>query len=253
MKLPKIDIVSYNGDRLRWNEFWDSFECTVHKNTNLSETEKFSYLRSKLSGEATFAVSGLALSNENYDVAVTVLKERFGNNQEVKDLHYHEMINLQPANNNTYNLRFLLDKIQRHLRSLEVLEQDINQDVFVSMVKPKLPQEVLHQLKIMNGANNKWTTLKLIETLRDYVVARDKSKMKSKPTESNTKTFGAKYKPVNDHEQSRGDKTHGIHSDIKSNAGRHGPVHVTSAEISNDQELIQSDPTSCPQNQKGNN
>ena len=88
----------------------------------MSKTKKFSYLRSKLSGEAARAVSGLALSNENYDVAVTVLKERFGNNQEVIDLHYNEMINLQPANNNTYSLRLLLDKIQRHLRSLEVLE-----------------------------------------------------------------------------------------------------------------------------------
>ena len=32
-----------------------------------------------------------------------------------------------------------------------------------------------------------------------------------------------------------------------------GPVIRESKKISNDQELIQSDPTSCPQNQKGNN
>ena len=30
-------------------------------------------------------------------------------------------------------------------------------------------------------------------------------------------------------------------------------IHIQSKKISNDQELIQSDPTSCPQNQKGNN
>ena len=30
-------------------------------------------------------------------------------------------------------------------------------------------------------------------------------------------------------------------------------VHLQSKKISNDQELIQSDPISCPQNQKGNN
>ena len=53
VKLQKIDIVSYSGDRLKWNEFWDSFECTVHKNSRLSNIEKFSYLISKLSGEAT--------------------------------------------------------------------------------------------------------------------------------------------------------------------------------------------------------
>ena len=74
-------------------------------------------------------MSGLALSNENnvaVTVLVTVLKARFCNIQEVIDLHYNEMINLQAAYNNTYSLRFVLDNIQRHLRGLEVFEQDIN-------------------------------------------------------------------------------------------------------------------------------
>ena len=31
------------------------------------------------------------------------------------------------------------------------------------------------------------------------------------------------------------------------------PEHLQSKKIGNDQELIQSDPISCPQNQKGNN
>ena len=30
-------------------------------------------------------------------------------------------------------------------------------------------------------------------------------------------------------------------------------MHMKSKKLSNDQELIQSDPISCPQNQKGNN
>ena len=34
----------------------------------------------------------------------------------------------------------------RHLRSLEVLRQNINQDVFVSMIRAKLLEDVLLQL-----------------------------------------------------------------------------------------------------------
>ena len=36
-------------------------------------------------------------------------------------------------------------------------------------------------------------------------------------------------------------------------ANSYKPRHEKSKKMSNDQELIQSDPTSCPQNQKGNN
>ena len=60
------------------------------------------------------------------------------------------MINLQPAANRTSSLRFLLDTMERHIQSLEVLKQNINQDVFVSIFQAKLPEEVLLQLEILS-------------------------------------------------------------------------------------------------------
>ena len=59
---------------MRWKEFWDTFEATVDNNQNLTDIEKLNYLNSKLMGEAKSAVSGIMLSNENYGVAVTLLK-----------------------------------------------------------------------------------------------------------------------------------------------------------------------------------
>ena len=32
LKLPKLDMLAFSGDKLKWNEFWDSFESAVHKN-----------------------------------------------------------------------------------------------------------------------------------------------------------------------------------------------------------------------------
>ena len=66
VKLPKLEIPCFSGEKLKWAEFWDSFEAAVHLNTSLSEVEKLNYLMSKLSGEAENSVSGIQLSNENY-------------------------------------------------------------------------------------------------------------------------------------------------------------------------------------------
>ena len=99
----------------------------------------------------------MTLSKENYDVAIGILKDRFDNEQEVIDLHYSKMINLTPATNKTSSLRYLLDSMEKHLRSLEVLKQNIDQDVFVSLIRAKLLEEVLFQLKILHGTKNKWT------------------------------------------------------------------------------------------------
>ena len=184
VKLPKLDMISYSGDKLKWAEFWDAFENAVHSNKKLSNIEKFNYLKSKLTGEAHRAILGLTLSNENYGVAIDILKERFGNEQVIIDLHYSQLINLSPASNKTSSLRSLLDQVEKHLRSLEVLKQNVNQDVFVSMIRSKLPEDVLLQLEMLKGAKRKWTVFSLRDKVLEYIVAREHSERKGNPSEN---------------------------------------------------------------------
>lgn len=127
---------------------------------------------SKLVGEARSAIAGLALSNENYAVAIKIMKERFGNIQETIDLHYNRLISQRPASDSIEGLRRLLDTLDKHFRSLEVLEQNINQDVFVSVIKSKLPSNVLLHLEIQKGSKENWNVLSLRDLLNEYVVAR---------------------------------------------------------------------------------
>ena len=175
VRLPKLEIPSFNGDTLRWTEFWDSFEATIHRNSSLSDVEKLNYLMSKLSGQAKNSVSGILLSNENYAVAVELLKERYGDTQAVVTSHYTELINLKSASNNPKGLRNLYNKIEGHLRSLKALSQDTEQDVFISMITAKLPKDVLTQLELQKGARTKWTVGELRESLNDYISARERS------------------------------------------------------------------------------
>ena len=39
VRLPKLEILSFSGDKLKWSEFWDSFSASVHKNTSISDIE----------------------------------------------------------------------------------------------------------------------------------------------------------------------------------------------------------------------
>ena len=94
---------------MKWKEFWDTFESTIDQNTELSDTEKMHYFNSKLSGEAKNAVAGIMLSDENYSIVTTVLKERFEDNQVVLHNHYIELINIYPATSTSKGLRFMHD------------------------------------------------------------------------------------------------------------------------------------------------
>ena len=179
IKLPQLEMPIFNGDKMKWTEFWDTFETTIDKNESLSDVEKLKYLNSKLIGEAKLAVSGLLLSNENYKVAKELLKERFGDQQTVINAHYTEMINLFSASNNTRSLRALYDQIEKNLRSLEALKQDINQNVFISMVTSKIPKDVLIQLKLQKGSKCEWSVSKLRELFNEYISARERAEQQA--------------------------------------------------------------------------
>ena len=184
VRLPKLEIPSFSGETLKWTEFWDSFEATIHRNTSLSDVEKLNYLMSKLSGQAKNSVSGIQLSNENYAVAVELLKERYGDTQAVVTSHYTELINLKSAPNNPQGLRNLYNQIERHLRSLKALAQDTEQEAFISMITAKLPKEVRTQLELQKGARTKWTVSELRERFNDYISARERSEQHTSSTKT---------------------------------------------------------------------
>ena len=52
MKLPKLNLRRFNGDPRNWFPFWDSFERAIHKRKDLTERDKFDYLKGLLDGEA---------------------------------------------------------------------------------------------------------------------------------------------------------------------------------------------------------
>ena len=61
-----------------WQTPWDSFTAAVDAYSDLSLVQKFSNLRAQLQGDAARAISGVPLTDDNYEHSVSFLKERFG-------------------------------------------------------------------------------------------------------------------------------------------------------------------------------
>ena len=176
VKLPELEFPVFDGDKMKWREFLDFFKVAVDQNKWLSEIERFCYQKSKLTGEASQAISGLSMSNENYRIAKTLIIERFEDTQFVTHRHYTDLISLTPATNSSKGLRIIYDKIESHMRSLEALKQDINHDIFVSIISSKIPKDVFIQMELQKGSRNKWSVNKLRELIYKYVCATERAK-----------------------------------------------------------------------------
>ena len=78
VKLPKLDVPTFDGNIVHWKQFWDQFSVSVHNRTNLSSAEKIVYLQHAIKdGSARNAIEGLSHSGDNYEEAVECLKSRF--------------------------------------------------------------------------------------------------------------------------------------------------------------------------------
>ena len=95
VKLPKISLPRFSGNPLKWSGFWDSFNSAVHNNPELSEVEKFNYLRSLLEGSAHDAIAGLMLSSTNYKEAIKILNKRFGDKQVIISKHMESLLGIE--------------------------------------------------------------------------------------------------------------------------------------------------------------
>ena len=101
VKLPKLTLKKSNGDLTKWTTFWDTFESAIETNPDLTDIDKFNYLNSLLEGPAFEAVSELKLTAANYTEAITILKRRFGNKQQIVNKHMDVLLNIEAVTSHT--------------------------------------------------------------------------------------------------------------------------------------------------------
>lgn len=87
LKLPVIKLPLFGGSYTEWATFYDSYHSLVENNENLSNVEKFHYLKSCLLGEAKQVVDGLIVTADNYETAWNLLKDRYENKRLISQHH----------------------------------------------------------------------------------------------------------------------------------------------------------------------
>ena len=192
VKLPKIYIKKFSGDPTAWQQFFETFNATVHKNDKISNIEKFSYLKGYLTGAAEKCIEGLSLSNDNYEEAIKLLTERYGNPQLVIASHMDKILKTEKVNTtrNCKDLRNLYDQIESHVRSLHtvgVISEHYG-PLLIPIILEKVPDEIKLTISRELGKNN-WKIDEFMTVLKNEITARENCEFIThrKPTERNDK------------------------------------------------------------------
>ncbi len=104
-KLPKLSLKKFTGNPIDWQSFYDSYTAAVHSNDTLSKVDKFNYLKTLLEGPAASAIAGFSLTEENYETALKLLKDRYANPQVIASSHVDALLKLESVSNIHGNLQ----------------------------------------------------------------------------------------------------------------------------------------------------
>jgi len=175
VRLPKINLQTFNGDVTRFSSFWQSFEFAVHNNTDVPKISKLYYLFSILEGAAYHAVEGLQLQEENYDHVVQILKSLFGKKQQIIPAHLQSLLKLQNSRNDCIDrLRTIYDSINVHIRGLESLgiTAESYGSLLIQIIMAKMPRDITLRVA-RKTSEDIWDIDEILEIIRKELEANE--------------------------------------------------------------------------------
>nr|CAI5833148.1 unnamed protein product [Callosobruchus analis] len=172
VKLPTINLPTFDGNLQNWLEFRDIYESLIHKNESISNIQKFHYMRASLSHEPAQLIKGIEFSSNNYELAWDLLVQRYNNHKMLIQNHIKNIFNLETmAKESSKNIRNLLDCLTKNMLALGQLQLPVQQW--------DIPIVYLISTKLDNATAREWETLKSknenvasLEDLKKFLTSR---------------------------------------------------------------------------------
>ncbi|KYN13736.1 hypothetical protein ALC57_14065 [Trachymyrmex cornetzi] len=156
VRLPKLSLPSFSGKYDEWFPFPDMFNAVIHLNSALSNAQKLQYLKSSVIGKASNIICSLELSDANYEVAWSRLRERYDNQRVVIQNHIRAIMELPSLTKENYlELRQISDGAAKHLHALQVLKRPCDKwdDILIAILTSKLDSCTAREWQSLAGSD----------------------------------------------------------------------------------------------------
>lgn len=125
VKLPTINVPVFNGDISEFSSWKLLFDQLIHTNINLSDIQKFSYLKSYVTGPAARCIDHIAFAEPSYPLAYQSLLDRYEKKRLLANVHLIKILNFSPLTcDDLQLLQNFIDVFDTSVQSLKRLEID---------------------------------------------------------------------------------------------------------------------------------
>ena len=147
VKLPKLEVPTFDGNMVNWRSFWEQFTVSVHSSSTITDAEKLVYLQLALKGgTAKHAIEGLSHSGDCYTEAVECLRARYDRPRLIHQTHVRMIVDAPPLKDGTgKELRRLHDVVLQHLRALKAMDYEPSGPFITSVLELKLDTNTMFE------------------------------------------------------------------------------------------------------------
>ena len=167
VRLPKINIVQFDGSYMDWPRFWGQFTETVDK-SNIAAINKLTYLCGFLGPKVKRRVESLPFTAEGYNRAKSILQDQYGKTPEIVKAYIKEIMDLPHISGaNPKKIAEFSEKLNYGVQALETLNKRKDVQGNVSMTLDKLPA-IRGDLVRDDPDWESWDFTKLAEAIRQW-------------------------------------------------------------------------------------
>ncbi|XP_053686332.1 uncharacterized protein LOC128735874 [Sabethes cyaneus] len=158
VRLPDVNFPTFSGNFETWLNFHDLYVSLVHSSVELSNIQKFYYLRSSLTGDALQLIRTIPISASNYPVAWNLLIEHYQNPARLKQSYLDALFEFSVLKKESaLDLHSLVEKFEANVKVLQQLGEKIGfwDIVLVRMLGSRLDSKTRWDWEESSSTNDK--------------------------------------------------------------------------------------------------
>ena len=143
LKLPVADLPKFDGSLGKWLSYKNTFLTMIDGRTDITDLEKFIYLKNSLRGDALNKISVYNTSADNYKHAWRLLVGSYEKRRMLVSEHLDAIIDLGMANKiEASGLERLVDDVRQHLNMLQSLDVTPDSSMIIRFLERAMPSEI---------------------------------------------------------------------------------------------------------------
>lgn len=141
VKLPKLNISSFDGNELSWLSWWDQYSSTIHENPDLTDAVRVQYLATSLTGTAKESTNQFPFVASSYNTIVQYLNTTYGDIVKLRSIYSNAITNM-PYDASTDGMRKNLDNLVAYLKRLKKFDPSQKLEHYLGHVLSKFTADI---------------------------------------------------------------------------------------------------------------